>query len=138
MKQRRTTKWREYMRAYARRRDSEYMRAHRKRYHRSLAGRLVASLARGRRRARCNGGSLTIRQWKDILDQQRHMCAYCGWLFTETTPPTRDHVYPLSRGGLHDVSNIVAACLRCNRGKRDKLPDTFMPVPPVRLSEQLR
>lgn len=31
-----------------------------------------------------------------------------------------DHVLPISKGGSHHPSNVVIACARCNRSKRDK------------------
>ena len=31
-----------------------------------------------------------------------------------------DHVLPLSRGGLHEVNNLVPACRKCNFNKHDK------------------
>jgi 5-methylcytosine-specific restriction endonuclease McrA len=33
-----------------------------------------------------------------------------------------DHVIPLHKGGLDELSNIVAAHRRCNRAKSDKIP----------------
>lgn len=59
-------------------------------------------------------------------------CAYCpapiliAWgdpervrfLDTSRRPmPELDHVVALVNGGAHDVSNIVPACMRCNRSK---------------------
>lgn len=43
-------------------------------------------------------------------------CVYCGG-----PPEDVDHVRPLSRGGVHHESNLVPACMRCNRGKHSKL-----------------
>lgn len=32
-----------------------------------------------------------------------------------------DHVVPISKGGSNEDTNLVTACLPCNRSKRDKL-----------------
>jgi len=42
-------------------------------------------------------------------------CVYCG-----TTATSIDHVVPRSRGGLHEWSNVVSACRRCNHVKADR------------------
>lgn len=52
-----------------------------------------------------------------ILERDGHTCAYCG-----RTATTVDHVIPKARGGTDDESNLVAACVRCNSGKRDRGP----------------
>lgn len=45
-------------------------------------------------------------------------CLYCG------APAEHvDHFIPLSRGGTHDLDNLVAACKACNLSKGAKLPD---------------
>jgi 5-methylcytosine-specific restriction endonuclease McrA len=57
-----------------------------------------------------------------------HTCQYCG-----APAESIDHVVPRSRGGRHTWDNVVAACLRCNRQKRDRLlHETSMrlPAPP--------
>ena len=43
-------------------------------------------------------------------------CQYCGH-----RAESIDHVVPRSRGGSHTWENVVAACRRCNAGKRDRL-----------------
>ncbi len=40
-------------------------------------------------------------------------CAYCN----ATNPTTHDHIDPFSRGGSHDLSNLVRCCWRCNKAK---------------------
>lgn len=42
-------------------------------------------------------------------------CVYCGSAATSL-----DHVIPRSRGGLHEWSNVVSACGRCNHVKADR------------------
>jgi 5-methylcytosine-specific restriction endonuclease McrA len=47
-------------------------------------------------------------------------CWYCG-----EAAKHADHFYPLSKGGLHDISNLVPACAFCNLSKNDKDPYVF-------------
>lgn len=43
-----------------------------------------------------------------------------------TTPATRDHLIPLSRGGIEALSNQVAACQPCNNRKGHRLVWAFL------------
>lgn len=54
-------------------------------------------------------------------------CAYCQrpMLPGTATAPTRDHMIPLSRGGLNVRANIVMACFKCNSVKGNMLPDEW-------------
>lgn len=61
-------------------------------------------------------GSHTIAEWKSVLRHHKRLCVYCGGKLTRTNV-TKDHVVPLSRGGSHDIRNIVPACRRCNSRK---------------------
>jgi 5-methylcytosine-specific restriction endonuclease McrA len=51
-----------------------------------------------------------------VLERDGHTCVYCG-----ERADTIDHVRPRSRGGLHQWTNVVAACARCNHRKGDRL-----------------
>lgn len=53
-----------------------------------------------------------------VFARDEHRCQYCGGLAESI-----DHVMPRSRGGLHAWDNVVAACRKCNLGKRDRTPD---------------
>lgn len=55
-----------------------------------------------------------------LFARDRHLCLYCGNQFAAATL-TRDHVVPLSRGGLDVWENVVAACRRCNQHKGNAL-----------------
>jgi hypothetical protein len=55
-----------------------------------------------------------------VLTNSKFKCVYCGATPSEAKLEI-DHVLPVSRGGTNDIDNLVAACFRCNRGKRDKL-----------------
>ncbi len=57
---------------------------------------------------------------KNILRRDGHRCQYCG---RGDVPLTVDHVQPKSRGGEDTWENLVAACVKCNNKKGDRLPD---------------
>jgi 5-methylcytosine-specific restriction endonuclease McrA len=61
---------------------------------------------------------LTIDEWLEILRLAEGRCFYCH----ETRKLEQDHVVPVSRGGAHTKSNIVAACRFCNASKHAKTP----------------
>jgi 5-methylcytosine-specific restriction endonuclease McrA len=69
---------------------------------------------------------------KLAFDRQDNACYYCGlpmWLGSPPGPVllrcTAEHLRPRSEGGGDSPSNIVAACLHCNRTrhKRKQPPD---------------
>jgi 5-methylcytosine-specific restriction endonuclease McrA len=51
-----------------------------------------------------------------VFARDHHRCQYCS-----ARAESIDHVVPRSRGGPHAWDNVVAACRRCNAGKRDRL-----------------
>lgn len=53
---------------------------------------------------------------RTVLQRDSHRCAYCGG-----GADTVDHVHPRSKGGRHEWTNVVAACVRCNHRKADRL-----------------
>jgi 5-methylcytosine-specific restriction endonuclease McrA len=52
-----------------------------------------------------------------VFARDDHRCQYCG-----EHADSIDHVYPRSRGGLHEWENVAAACRPCNLKKRDRTP----------------
>ena len=60
---------------------------------------------------------------KNILRRDGHRCQYCG---RAEVPLTVDHVIPRARGGQDTWENLVAACVRCNNKKGDRLPGEAM------------
>ena len=68
---------------------------------------------------------------RGVLARDRERCAYCGG-----RGDTIDHVIPRSRSGPHAWENVVAACVRCNHRKADRLLSelgwtlSFTPAPP--------
>lgn len=52
-----------------------------------------------------------------VLERDNFKCVYCG---DEKGPFEADHVIPRAKGGLDLLNNLVCACRRCNRSKKDK------------------
>jgi 5-methylcytosine-specific restriction enzyme A len=74
-----------------------------------------------------------------LLREQGGVCAWCGQPLDAGTAerfPTLDHVIPRSRGGSNDADNIVVACLACNAGRGQSLPDRLPPMLITRLSRE--
>ncbi|WP_242333085.1 HNH endonuclease [Anaeromyxobacter sp. SG66] len=81
-----------------------------------------------RRRARMAEaeGSFTTAEW-EALRKQYDRCPDCGrrWkdipvLPRKTSPITRDHVIPISKGGRNDITNLRPVCYSCNSKKGDR------------------
>lgn len=77
-----------------------------------------------RRRERNLIGSYTGAELQARYDEQRGLCYWCG--IDISTGFERDHVIPLSKGGVNEISNIVCACKSCNRSKSDSLPKDWI------------
>ena len=61
-------------------------------------------------------------EWVVKLTKEQEGC--CFWCAIEINDGDRhlDHVWPLSRGGFHDVANLVLSCGRCNLRKGARSP----------------
>lgn len=79
--------------------------------------RVLSAVEKNRRRARMGtapGSGVSPSQWREVVSDFNGHCAYCNvWLDV----PVMEHMDPISRGGYHDVSNIVPACRSCNGRK---------------------
>ena len=61
-----------------------------------------------------------------LFARDHYTCQYCARSSAQLRPReslTRDHVVPLSRGGLNSWTNVVTACSSCNTRKSNHLPD---------------
>lgn len=59
-----------------------------------------------------------------LFARDGYRCQYCGrwsWELRPRESLTRDHVIPISRGGLNVWTNVVTACSGCNTRKADHL-----------------
>ena len=73
--------------------------------------------AKRRAQKRGTGGNgVTHEQWATLREEYGHRCAYCA----EFSPLELDHIEPLSKGGVHDVSNVAPSCQTCNSSKHNR------------------
>lgn len=72
------------------------------------------------RKVNANHGCVNGERIKEIIEFQNSSCSYCGSVYEHI-----DHIIPLSRGGLHCISNLTLACAKCNMSKSSKLVDEW-------------
>lgn len=77
------------------------------------------------RRARMVGaeGNHTNQEIMELMQKQRHECAYCHANIRETYHA--DHIVPLIRGGSNWIHNIQLLCASCNLKKNARHPVEF-------------
>lgn len=66
--------------------------------------------------------TVTIYEIRDLIKSQKELYVYCK----EKTNLTIDHIFPLSRGGIHHISNIQMLCGICNSSKGAKTHEEFV------------
>jgi len=59
---------------------------------------------------------------RTLFKRDAHLCLYCGKHFMNSDL-SRDHINPVSQGGLDVWSNVVTACRRCNNYKANRTPE---------------
>jgi 5-methylcytosine-specific restriction endonuclease McrA len=64
----------------------------------------------------------TANSRKDIYLRDKYTCQYCSTVLP-AKELTLDHVFPQSRGGTSEATNLVTACKKCNGRKRDRTPE---------------
>jgi 5-methylcytosine-specific restriction endonuclease McrA len=57
-----------------------------------------------------------------LFKRDAHLCMYCGNTFKDRDL-SRDHVRPISQGGVDCWNNVVTACKRCNNHKAGRTPE---------------
>lgn len=73
-----------------------------------------------RQRIRNNGGTHTVDDIQQILEQQAHRCYWCLKPLGESWHI--DHRIPIAKGGTNNPNNLVISCPFCNTSKGSKLP----------------
>ncbi len=100
-------------------RNRERHLANRRKGYRTPKARMYSLLRMHQRRVAKNG-TVTPAEIHELKARQKK-CYYCKTPFTDTLKATIDHVIPLNKGGVHDISNLVLACQSCNSSKSDRL-----------------
>ncbi|MDJ0909289.1 MAG: HNH endonuclease [Woeseiaceae bacterium] len=59
---------------------------------------------------------------RTLFKRDANICLYCGMRF-QTRDLTRDHITPVSQGGLDRWNNVATACRRCNNHKGGRTPE---------------
>lgn len=85
--------------------------------------RVISMNYKSRRRAQEASG-LTTAELRDWETAQAKVCFWCDTDCTEGHHV--DHFEPLSRGGLHEIANLVIACPTCNLRKQAMPPERWM------------
>ncbi|MDN5864842.1 MAG: HNH endonuclease [Gammaproteobacteria bacterium] len=57
-----------------------------------------------------------------LFKRDAYLCLYCGGRFA-ARELSRDHILPVSRGGLDEWRNLATACRRCNNHKAGQTPE---------------
>lgn len=64
---------------------------------------------------------IRIRVWSDLVKSKELVeCHWCRRFFPASEIEF-DHIVPVSKGGLHILENMCAACVPCNRRKSAKI-----------------
>ena len=77
-----------------------------------------------RRKAQDRGQTpvqISVAALRQRFNEFSNCCAYCGG----TGDMQAEHVEPISKGGAHDIGNIVPACWPCNANKRTSDMETW-------------
>ena len=70
---------------------------------------------------------INVKEWyrirKVVFERDNYICQYCG---KRGGILEVDHSIPFSKGGSDSYDNLVTACRKCNRQKRDKSKEDFV------------
>ena len=139
----------EYKKEYnkkARRENTPYaqrQRRHRSEYYKTPQGKALAKASRkrniknillsNRKRQLLKKnvfGTHSEKEWEQLKQSYNYCCAKCGisekelrvkWNKTSFDKLTKDHIWPISKGGSDYINNIQPLCISCNAKKIDKL-----------------
>lgn len=76
---------------------------------------LIKHAADNRRHGRMVEGKVTTKELRNRWNEFNYRCGYCL-----APADTKDHMVPISRGGKHEIDNIIPACRSCNFKKHTK------------------
>ena len=67
-----------------------------------------------------NRSSISPKLRFEVFRRDKFVCQYCGACGPNVELEV-DHKIPVSRGGKDDIDNLVTSCIKCNRGKGDRV-----------------
>ena len=67
---------------------------------------------------------LTVKEKRVVYERDNFTCQYCGQ--KDIRKLQVDHRTPRSRGGTHDLNNLITACRKCNSKKAYKTYEEFI------------
>lgn len=102
---------------------SEKINARRREFYKTEEGNAAIKNINQCRRSITKQGDVTTKQLL-TLQQNAKVCYWCG-ISLKKAKVHVDHYEPLSKGGLHTLSNLVISCSSCNLSKKDKSPFKF-------------
>jgi len=74
-------------------------------------------------RIRANGGKVTLEQWESLKRLHNYTCVFCKRKEPEIKL-TQDHIIPITKNGVHDITNLQPLCVSCNSTKHNKVDFT--------------
>lgn len=116
-----TRAWREANPDIARQREAQYRATEHGRANRATYTHKRRALMQS-----VNCGCVDNKAMKLIWELDGGSCAYCS-----APGEHYDHLMPISRGGMHCVSNLRIACAKCNLSKSVKTAEEFSPERPI-------
>lgn len=114
-KYRQTEPLKSYIIAYNKEYRKEYIKTEKGKAHR-----LIKSMRRRARKLSTSDGTVTKTAIDTMLLKQGHKCKLCEVCLIENKK-NLDHIIPLSKGGIHSMSNVQWLCKSCNCKKSDKI-----------------
>jgi len=81
-------------------------------------GKLLSQTKSYRRRSLLKDiGRHTVEEWETAVSKHRNKCAICK----KKRKLTKDHIIPLTKGGMNTIDNIQPLCLPCNARKGNSI-----------------
>lgn len=101
----------------------EYCKQYQKEYRKREISKIIDKNKRLRRRSAEKKGDITTIQLQNLQNNAK-ACYWCNESLKNKEVHI-DHYVPLSKGGLHTISNLVVSCSKCNLKKHAKDPFVF-------------
>jgi 5-methylcytosine-specific restriction endonuclease McrA len=82
---------------------------------------------KAQRKKRKSCATITLKMAEALWKRDQGLCGLCGVPVLKNAPATHprklqyDHIIPISKNGMHDVSNLQLSCRACNIWKSNKV-----------------